>query len=93
MPVHSLGFSVFRIPYTDFIHGTEGEDGLSGPVDLPAGADQPDQLQNDQIGDESLSPVVAEVDNFLLEQSLDECKKVRLKSAICRQASHDAVYS
>ena len=65
------------MPYTDFITGTEGEEGLSGPVDLPAGADQPDQVENDDPGN-NISPVVAEFDNFLVDQSLEECTKDRV---------------
>ena len=80
-------------PYTDFITSTEDEAGLSGPEELPYEADQPDSLQNADVGGVQTSPVLAESDNFLIEQSENECKKVRPESAIRRQASNYAVFS
>ena len=72
-----------RQPYTDFITGTGDEEGLSGPVELPPGADDDDEIQDDDSGGGGglqTAAVVAESDNFLIEQSENECKKVCFKS-------------
>ena len=56
------------------------EEGLSGPVELPPGADGPDvydEVQEDDIN--SLYPQeanLAELDNYLIDQSENECRQV-----------------
>ena len=67
----------FRPPFTDYLGSTDSEEGLSGPVDLPPGADQPDAVvQDDDVGPGSVQAVEVEYDNYLVEQSENECSKV-----------------
>ena len=83
-----------RQPYTDFIGGTGEEDGLSGPVDLPPGVEDDSEIQDDDGGGGGLqiAAVVAESDNFLIEQSENECKKVCFKSETRRPAVSYALF-
>ena len=85
----------FRQPYTDFIAGTGDEEGLSGPVELPPGADDDFEIQDDDGGGGGgllTAPVEAEFDNFLIEQSENECKKVCFKSETRRPAVSYAMF-
>ena len=47
-------------------------------MELPQGYDEPDQLvqYDDHGGPLGPQAVTAEIDNYLLDQSEDECKKV-----------------
>ena len=47
-------------------------------MELPQGYDEPDQLVQYDDHDDPLGPqaVTAEIDNYLLDQSEEECKKV-----------------
>ena len=51
---------------------------LSGPVELPAGADVADN-QYDENNDNNVQAVLAESDNYLVDQSEYECNQVDLK--------------
>ncbi|XP_023339510.1 uncharacterized protein LOC111709823 [Eurytemora carolleeae] len=73
------------LPWTEFLteNGGSGtgyidDTPLSGPVDLPEGVDLPDFTQfADDIQDLDIQPVVAEVDNYLIEQAEGTCTKDR----------------
>ena len=74
-------YLLLREPYTDYLVSTGlEEEGLSGPVELPPGADDPDvydEVQEDDIN--SLLPQeanIAELDNYLIDQSENECRQV-----------------
>ena len=70
--------SCFRQPFTEFLNSqdiSEIDEYTAGPVELPQGYDEPDQLvqYDDPQGPQA---VTAEIDNYLLDQSEEECKKV-----------------
>ena len=70
--------SCFRQPFTDFLNSQDISDideYTAGPVELPQGYDEPDQLAqyDDPLGPQA---VIAESDNYLVDASEEECKKV-----------------
>ena len=78
--ISSHAGSCFRQPFTDFLNSQDVSDVdayTAGPVDLPQGYDEPDQLvqEDDPLGPQA---VTAEIDNYLLDQSEQECKKDKL---------------
>ena len=65
-------------------------------MELPPGADDDFEIQDDDGGGGGggglpTAPVEAEFDNFLIEQSENECKKVCFKSDTRRAVQHSVV--
>ena len=63
-------------------------------MDLPPGVDDDFEIQDDDGGGGGLqiAAVVAESDNFLIDQSENECKKVCFKCATRRPAFSYAMF-
>ena len=64
-------------------------------MDLPPGVDDDFEIQDDDGGGGGglqIAAAVAESDNFLIDQSENECKKVCLKSETRRPAVRYAMF-
>ena len=69
-----LGFC--RPPFTDYLSEL-GKDGFSfGDVELPEGAELGVGIQDDDL-DGGVQAVVAETDNYLIDESEASCKQVK----------------
>ena len=65
---------LYRPPFTDYLSEL-GKEGFSfGDVELPEGAELGVGVQDDDLDDQA---VVAETDNYLIDQSEASCEQVK----------------
>ena len=65
---------LYRPPFTDYLSEL-GKDGFSfGDVELPEGAELGVGIQDDDLDDQA---VVAETDNYLIDESEASCEQVK----------------
>ena len=77
--MNDLGFC--RPPFTDYLSEL-GKDGFSfGDAELPEGAELGVGIQDDDLDDGGAQAVVAETDNYLIDESEASCEQVKTKLA------------
>ena len=75
-----MGFELPRFcrpPFTDYLSEL-GKDGFSfGDAELPEGAELGVGIQDDDLDDGGAQAVVAETDNYLIDESEASCEQVK----------------